>query len=118
MINVRKDNSRPIMYSAPVAVHIVVESQFFVLLDIPAGKNAHAYVAPDGPFCNIAIRAAAVVGEAPDASAFSGVYKLRHQKVVSNETVKGWRTNLILLKHHKVEVFEALGSVVAHSLLE
>lgn len=83
--NVRNENSRPTKYSVPVAIHIVVESQFFVLLDIPAGKDAHAYVASDSPFRNIAIWAAAMVGEASDASAFSGVYELRNQKVLSSE---------------------------------
>ncbi len=87
--DVRKENSTPTMHSVPVAIHVVVESQFFVLLDIPTGEDAHAYVAPDSPFRNIAIWAAAMVGEAPDASAFSGVYELRNQKVVSSELRKG-----------------------------
>jgi hypothetical protein len=58
---------------APVAVHIVVESQLFILLDASVCKDAHSYMLPNCPFGNITVGITAVVCEATDASSLSGI---------------------------------------------
>jgi hypothetical protein len=61
---------------APVSIHIIIERQLLVLLDVPTCEDAHPDVLPDRPFCDVAVWATAVVRETPDSASFRGVNEL------------------------------------------
>jgi hypothetical protein len=66
--------------NSPVAIDIVIERQLFVLLDGTVSKYAHANMASDSPFGDIAVGTAAVVRKPADAPSLGGIDKLRKSR--------------------------------------
>ena len=59
-----------------ISIDVIVESQFFILLDIAFGEDAHSYPLAHDPFGDVAVRVAAVVREPADAAAFRRIDEL------------------------------------------
>jgi cobalamin biosynthesis Co2+ chelatase CbiK len=67
--------------NVPITIHVVVESELLVPLDITAGKDAHADMASDGPFGYVAIWSAAMIQKPADASALGSINILLIRRV-------------------------------------
>ena len=63
-------------YKLPIAVHVVVEGQFLVHLDIAFREDAHPDVVPHSPFSDVAIGIATVICEAPDPTTLRRINEL------------------------------------------
>ena len=70
--------------NAPVTIDVVVERELLVLLDIALSEDAHAHLAPDGPFGNEAVGVARVVEESTFAAALGRVDELVASACVSS----------------------------------
>lgn len=57
----------------PITVHIVVESELLILLDVTISKDAHANMGSNSPFGYVAVWSAAVIQKSSDASSLGGV---------------------------------------------
>lgn len=64
--------------SIPIAIDIVVEGQFLILLDVSIRKDAHADMLANRPFGHIAIWVTTMVGKTAFTAAFRGVDELLH----------------------------------------
>ena len=104
----------------PVPIHIVIEGELLVLLDRAISKDAHANVAPDGPFGHIAIRIAAVIRKSADTPSLGGIDKLEAMAMSSSNkgSKRSGNAYFVLLQHHEIKVTDALGRVFAHAFLE
>ena len=83
-----------------VAVYVVVEGELLALEDVSFCKDAHPHPLADDPLCDVAVWVAAVVREPTDPALLGRVEEL------------------VLLEHHKVEMADPRGGVLAHPLHE
>jgi hypothetical protein len=65
----------------PIAVNIVVESELFPLLNIPAGEDAHADLVAYRPLGDITIWITAMVSESSNTAAFGCIDILKSDSV-------------------------------------
>ena len=93
-------NRRAAPIYVPISIHVVVERELLILLYPTLGEDAHPDSLSYSPFCDITIRRAGMIREAPDA------------------TPLGCVDEFILLKHHEVEVLDPFVGVLAHAFLE
>lgn len=63
-------------FNLPITIHIIVERQFLMLLNITFSKNAHSNMLVDGPSCDIAVGVATVVSKSTNSSALGGIDEL------------------------------------------
>jgi hypothetical protein len=57
----------------PITVHVVVESELLILLDVTISKDTHANMGSDSPFGYVAVWSATVIQKSSDASSLGGV---------------------------------------------
>jgi hypothetical protein len=74
--------------NTPIAVHIIIKCQLFVLLDIAFGEDAHTDILANSPFRDVAVGIAAVVCEAPDPPVLRCVDELHRDEVEVERTKK------------------------------
>ena len=71
---------RPAAADSPIAVDVVVERELLAGLDVPLGKDTHAYPLADGPFRDVAVGIATVVRKAADAALLRGIDELQRRQ--------------------------------------
>jgi len=87
---------------------------------VPLSKDPHANVLPHTPFRDVAIWFATMIRKTTDAAALGCVNELDDPKALLCREQEEVMTNpdLVLLKHHEIEMLNPLSSIVAHTLLE
>jgi hypothetical protein len=88
-----------------------------VLLDQAFREDAHPNMVTNGPFGDITVGIAAMVGESPNPAALGCVYEL---SILLSHSSNHYRctAHLVFLEHHKVKVLYALFRIFSHPLLE
>jgi hypothetical protein len=61
----------------PIAIDVIVERQFLVLLDRAVRENAHPNVLPDRPLGDVRIRVTGMIRETADPAALRCIDELR-----------------------------------------
>lgn len=110
------------MCRSPVSIHIVVERQLFVLLNVPFREDAHPDILAHSPLGYVAVWATTVVGETTNATILRSIDELQRWVVLEWVLLTVLRreisAHLVLLQHHEVKVPYTLRCIVPHAFLE
>ena len=93
-----------------IAVDVVVERQLLAGDDLSLGEDAHAQLAADDPFRDVAVWPARVIQETTETAFARGVDVLVRGSA-QHRAGSAAETHLVLLQLHEVEVLDALVAI-------